>query len=180
MNIQFKYLYLMKNFRCKYCILYLIVSFTCCTAAKENKTTIEIMDNYRHYYPILTGQELQIMFEIKNTGEHALILTDVIPSCGCITLKKSSVRSIPSGKSGRLMMTYDSSKNIGYVQHYVTLYGNFATSESKEIVFDVNVVPDALYTKDYEELYQTKKDKDLKIKDLTDGKEHQKGYYLSF
>lgn len=120
------------------------------------------------------------MFEIKNTGEHPLMLTDILISCGCITLKKSSVRTIPAGKTGRLMLKYDSSKNIGYVEHYVILYGNFTTSESREIVFDVNVVPDALYTKDYEELYQEKKDRQGRLKDLVEGDEHQKGYYMSF
>lgn len=170
----------MKGIFCLCCCLFLFVSLTGCLSLEDKTTTIEIVDNYRHYYPILSGQELHIMFEIKNTGEHPLMLTDILISCGCITLKKSSVKTIPAGKTGRLMLKYDSSKNIGYVEHYVILYGNFTTWESREIVFDVNVVPDALYTKDYEELYQERKDRQGRLKNLVEGDEHQKGYYMSF
>ncbi len=147
--------------------------------ARDKKTTIEIVDNHRHYYPIRTGQELDIKIEIKNTGEKTFVLDDLIISCGCIKLKKSSVDYIPSGKTGHLLLTYDSRKNIGYVKHYITLYGNFTTTDKQEIVFDVNVVPDALYTKDYEELYYEKIEKEGGLKRFVDGDEHTKGYYMT-
>lgn len=161
-------------------LLLLVFSFTTSGCdIKNRKTTIEIVDNHRHYYPIMTGQELDIMFEINNTGENALFLDDIITSCGCITLKKSSVNRIPAGKTGHLFITYDSRKNVGYVKHYITLYGNFATSETQEIVFDVNVVPDALYTKDYEELYREKINKEGGIKRWVEGDENNRGYYVT-
>ena len=151
-----------------------------CLDPENKKTSIEIVDNYRHYYAILNGQKLDIMFEIKNTGDYPLFISEILSTCGCITLKESSINNIPAGKTGRLLLTYDSSKNIGYVEHFITLYGNFLTSETQEIVFDVNVVPDALYTKDYEELYQERKNKSGNVKDFVDGNENHKGYYMSF
>lgn len=163
------------NQLCTFLLLFLFLS---ACASKDNKTTIEIEDNHRHYYPILTGQELNIKFEIKNTGKHPFILSDIFTSCGCVVIKNSSINTIPAGKSGFLILRYDSSKNIGYVKHYVTLYGNFATTNMKEIVFDVNVVPNASYTKDYEELYKEKNQKEGGLKGLVDGDESQKGYYL--
>ena len=42
----------------------------------------------------------------------------------------------------------------------------------------MNVVPNALYTKDYEELHQEAKDKNGAIEDMVDGKENNLGYYL--
>lgn len=158
--------------------LFILTLFTECINPGSKPTTIEIVDNNRHYYPILVGQELNIMFDIKNTGEHPLIVTDIITTCGCITMKGSSIKTIPAGKTGRLLLTYDSSKNIGYVKHYITLYGNILESNTREIVFDVNVVPNALYTKDYEELYQERKNKAGNIKDFVDGNENNKGYYI--
>ncbi len=146
---------------------------------KDNKTTIEIVDNNRHYYPILVEQKLDIMFEVKNTGDAPFILDDIITSCGCIMVKKSSINQIPKGKTGRLMMQYDSRKNIGYVKHYITLYGNFTTTDKIEIMFDVNVVPNNLYTKDYEELYREKIEKEGGVKTFVDGDESRKGYYLT-
>lgn len=165
-------------------IYHLLIAISCILLfigcdIKEKKTTIEIVDNYRHYYPIQTGQELDIMFEIKNTGKNPFVLNDIITSCGCVTLKKSSIKSIPAGKAGHLLITYDSRKNIGYVQHHITLYGNFTTSESKDIVFDVNVVPNALYTKDYEELYREKINSEGGLQRWVDGDENTKGYYMN-
>ncbi|HKM01974.1 MAG TPA: DUF1573 domain-containing protein [Sedimentibacter sp.] len=59
----------------------------------------------------------------------------LITSCGCITLKKTSIRAIPVGETRKLIMKYDSGKNIGYVKHYITLYANFASGEIEEVVF---------------------------------------------
>lgn len=164
----------------KYFILLLavLVSITGCYD-KNKKTTLKIIDNYRHYYPIAVGQELDIMFEIENTGDNHFILEDIVPSCGCITLKKSSIGMIRPKKKGMLRMTYDSRKNIGYVKHYITLYGNFTTTDKIDIVFDVNVIPDAHYTKDYEELYREKITKEGGLKRLVEGDEHNKGYYMT-
>ncbi|MCE9107435.1 DUF1573 domain-containing protein [Bacteroides pyogenes] len=156
----------------------LLLSLAACSHSKNDKTTIEIIDNYRHYYPIRAGQELDIMFKIQNTGKKTLVLTDIMTSCGCIVVKKSTINTIPAGKTGHLILKYDSSKNIGYVKHYITLYGNFTNTNLKEIVFDVNVVPNALYTKDYEELHQEKKEQKGGIETLVDGDESRKGYYM--
>lgn len=152
---------------------------TGCIDIKNKKTTIAIVDNDRHYYPIVQGQKLEMMFPIKNTGKYPLIVTDIFTSCGCLVLeKKSSVNTIPPGKEGRLLVTYNSNKNIGYVKHYVTLYGNFLGTDKQEVSFDVHVVPSALYTKDYEELYEEEKEKDGGLKNMVDGDENNKGYYL--
>ena len=44
--------------------------------------------------------------------------------------------------------------------------------------FDVHVVPDALYVKDYEEIfYKEEKKKKGAVKELVDGDETQQGYY---
>lgn len=156
----------------------LLFVFNACKNIEEEKTTLEIQENNRHYYPILMGQELQIQYVIKNTGEYPFILSDLITSCGCIMLDKSTIKTIPPGKEGNLLLTYNSAKNIGYVQHFITLYGNFATVRKMEAVFDVHVVPQADYTRDYEEMFEEEKGKKGFIEDLVDGNENNKGYYL--
>ncbi|MBF6610352.1 MAG: DUF1573 domain-containing protein [Chryseobacterium sp.] len=156
----------------------LLLSGTACDDIKDKKTTIQITDNNRHYYPILMGQELNIVFPVKNTGKNPFILEDIITSCGCISLDKSSIGTIPPSKEAKLVLTYNSAKNIGEVQHYITLYGNFATTQKMELMFDVHVVPQSLYTKDYEEMFQEEKNRTGNIEDLADGNENNKGYYL--
>ncbi|MBK5722413.1 DUF1573 domain-containing protein [Dysgonomonas sp. Marseille-P4677] len=155
-----------------------IYVFTGCLDKRDKQTTLDIIDNNRHYYPIMQGEELNISFNIKNTGEVPFILEDIITSCGCITANKSGIDVIPPGKEGRLILQYDSNKNVGLSKHHITLYGNLRNMTSIDIAFDVHVVPDALYSKDYEELYQKEKGFGKDVKDLMDGKESDQGYYI--
>ncbi|WP_417363395.1 DUF1573 domain-containing protein [Galbibacter sp.] len=159
--------------------VFLLALSACGTDIKNRKTSIEIVDNNRHYWPILTGQELEVVFFIKNTGEFPLIIDEVITSCGCLHLSdKSTLGFVPRGETGVLRLNYDSKKNVGFVKHYITLYGNFETHDTKEAIFDINIVPDALYTKDYEELYFEEQRRAGNIKRMVDGQENNKGYYL--
>lgn len=146
-----------------------------CKKQKIENTTIEVVDNNRHYYPVLQGQEKTMVFPLINKGEHPFLLTDMIVSCGCIIAKKESLMRIPAGGEGKLILKFDTTKNVGFVKHYVTLYGNFANTDKIEVSFDLNVVPDAHYTKDYEELFQEHKADN--VKDLVDGK-IDRDYYL--
>src|SRR5690554_8215239 len=97
------------------CLLWIFFSllFMGCADIRNQVTTLEIIDNNRHYYPILRGQELEVAFDIKNTGKHPFILSDLLISCGCVVSKKSSIKSIPPGSERTITLTYDSSKNIG-------------------------------------------------------------------
>lgn len=158
--------------------IFLLPILHSCTDIRNQKTTVEVIDNNRHYYPIQVGQQLEIIYHVKNTGKNPLILSDIFTSCGCLVLSESVIKNIPAGDEGILRVTYNSTKNVGYVKHYITLYGNFLTDTKQELTFDVNVVPNALYTKDYEELYQEYKEKNGNVKSLVDGDANNQGYYM--
>lgn len=145
---------------------------------KDKKTTLEIKDPDRHYYPILRGQILDIMYEVENTGDSPLFITDIHASCGCILVDKTALKVIPAGGKGAVHIQYDSNKNIGYVKHYITIYANLMHTDHKEITFDLHVVPNALYTRDYEELHRDHKEKQLNEKTLVDGNENNLRYYV--
>lgn len=168
----------------KYNYIKLFLLFIClqfglsCVDVADRKTTVEIEDNERHYYPILAGQQKDISFNIRNTGGNPLMVTDVITSCGCLKLNADGMFTIPPGKERILTLSYNSAKNIGYVKHYISLYGNFESGPIEELVFDINVVPDAMYTKDYEELHRIEIDKEGGLKNLVDGNENNRGYYM--
>lgn len=148
---------------------------SCQKDIKDQKTTIEIVDNDRRYYPILRGQELDMVFYINNTGEHPLLISDIITSCGCLVVEnQSTLDFVPAGKQGILRLSYDSTKNIGKVTHYVDLYGNLEDGV-EEVTFQVNVVPDAHYIEDYERLYYQKAGG---FKTLSDGGFNHQGYYM--
>ncbi len=146
-----------------------------CGNIQDKLTTLEVIDNNRHYYPTQQGKELVLVFPIKNSGDNSFVLKDIIVTCGCIVPKKAAITTIPAGKVGNLVLTYDSTKNIGFVKHSIAIYGNLEGTDLIEITFDTNVVPDADYTRDYEELFQQRSGNI--IKDAVDGT-NNKNYYL--
>lgn len=169
------------NFYSIIVFVYCLLLLASCGNIADKKTTMVVEDNNRHYYPVLAGQPKDIAFKLTNTGKNPLIITDIITSCGC--LKEESGFggnfTIPPGKERILTLSYNSAKNVGYVKHYITLYGNFENAEYQELVFDINVVPNALYTKDYEELYTEEMNSEGGLKRMVDGDENNKGYYLN-
>ncbi len=156
----------------------LFSSLVSCSDLSEKTTTLKIIDNNRHYYPVLRGQELNVVFTIQNTGKNPFVLTDMLITCGCIVPSQSSIRSIPAGKEGTLILTYDSGKNIGFVEHHIDIYGNLKKDEKITLVFDVNVVPESAYTKDYEEIYKERRSKSGDVKGMVDGQENEKEYFM--
>ena len=139
-------------------------------------TTVAVADSVRHYYPILAGEILTLSYELENTGEQPLIIRDIQTSCGCITPELDSRMLLP-GKKVRLLFKYESAKNIGYVDHTIRIFGNIKPSGICKLKFDTNVVPNADYTRDYEELYKEAVERSNVIRGLVDGDESEKGYW---
>lgn len=146
---------------------------------KVGPTEIWVEDPVRHYFPIVMGEKMDILYKVVNVGEEPFVATDVQPSCGCISFGEKDnpgVRSIlPAGDSTILHFQFDGSKNIGYVHHTIRIFGNVKPRGVLELNFDLNVVPPADYTPDYEETYDAK----IKVENsFVDGKYNQKGYYV--
>ena len=162
-----------------YFLLYTELNFCISRCIKEfNPKSMHIKDSIRHYYPIKQGQQLDIMFTVTNTGAAPLIISEMQPSCGCIILDKSSHIIIPEDGIRQFKATYNSIKNVGEVIHRIRIYGNMLPHGRAELKFDVNVVPDADYTRDYEELYQEFNTKNGIVREMVDGKESELGYYV--
>lgn len=139
-------------------------------------TTYEIEDPYRKYFPVLQGQPLSMIYKVMNTGENPLYIYDVLPSCGCTTVKHP--RAIAPGTEGLIELEFNSNKNIGHVGVYTTLVTN-SKDKFRVFFFETNVVPDALYIKDYEQIYQeTMYDEKGIIQDWVDGSANNKGYIV--
>jgi len=141
---------------------------------KAPKTSMRIENPVRHYYPVIRGEKLKVSYKFKNTGENPLLIRDVQASCGCIITNKFDRPISPDG-IGYIEFEYDSSKNIGFVEHYVLIVANIDSTYSNEVKFATNVVPDPLYIKDYEQIYQEQQDSDAE--DLVDG-DSKLWYYI--
>ena len=140
------------------------------------KTTMEIEDPVRHYYPILQGLKQNIVVKVTNTGDEPLKIYKVLPSCGC-TIAKFSTSAIAPGNDAFIEMEYDSNKNIGYVGIYTTIIAN-TEKHHHTMFFDLNVVPESLHTKDYEELYHIEQEKKGGLQELVEGKTNERGYLV--
>ena len=139
-------------------------------------TTVSVRDSVRHYYPVLTGEILTLSYELENTGDQPLIIRDIQTSCGCI-VPELDTRMLLPGKKVRLLFKYQSAKNIGYVDHTIRIFGNIKPTGICKLKFDVNVVPNADYTRDYEELYKDAVERSNIMRGLVDGDESEKGYW---
>lgn len=142
-------------------------------------TTVEIKDPVRHYYPILQGQELTVMVRLTNTGKVPLVIKDIQPSCGCIILESDHEMVVPPKRFMFVTMKYDSRKNVGKAEHTIRFWGNIMPEGMAQMRFDVNVVPDASYHHDYEEMFD-KEESGQKLRDYVDGvgSETGLGYYV--
>lgn len=159
---------------------FLIAAMTFATTFSSCKhtvlpTSVTVKDSLRHYYPVIQHDELKLDYEITNNGTETLVITDVLPSCSAITIADKVPEIIPPGKSDRLHFIYHSEMNLGYVSHAIRIYGNILPEGVCELEFDVHVVRPTLDRSDYEEIFF---DKQAATKELVDGDQGQKGYWV--
>lgn len=140
-------------------------------------TSVEIKDSIRHYYAIKQGEVLTMNFQVRNTGIHPLVIKEIQTSCGCIITDDDSKIFIPVNGNRTIQLKYNSTKNIGLVSHTIWIYGNIIDKGVAKMKFYVNVVPDADYTRDYEQLYEQYNLKNGVVKEAVDGKASERQYY---
>lgn len=138
---------------------------------------VDIVDPKRHYYPVIQGELLGITYEMENTSNDPLFIREIQTTCGCFIPQDKLPIVIPPKSKGKVHLSYNSTKNTGFVEHFAWFYGNFTDSIWREVQFDTNVVPPVDYTPDYEELYHQVETQSPTMKDLVDGKSTEKGYY---
>ncbi len=156
----------------------LILALTGCKKKVEN-TSIVIEDPQRHYYALTQGTDLEITWRIANVGKDPLVLTDIQPSCGCISHDLDDNNIVPAGKEATLKFTFRTEKYVGYVHHTIRLFGNIKPDGMATMTFDTNVVPPSPDNPAYEELYKERRERDISagVEELVDGTMGQKGYW---
>ena len=146
---------------------------------KVGPTEIWVENPSRHYFPIVMGDKVDLLYKVKNMGEEPLVATDIQPSCGCIAVVSDRTTNagliLPAGDSTILHFQFDGSKNIGYVNHTIRIFANVKPKGVLELNFDLNVVPPADYTPDYEQVFERKVKAENKF---VDGDYQHKGYYV--
>lgn len=114
---------------------------------------LSIEDSVRYYTPIRRGQSLRMVYKLKNEGEYPLIIKDIQPSCGCISADKGNEIIVPPEQETFMEFEFETSKNTGSVSHTIRLFGNILPEGEALIKFHTNVVAEAEYLYDYEDLF---------------------------
>ena len=154
-----------------------LLCLTACVDKQLEPAEVEILDRIRHYYPVVQGELLGVTYEIENTSDNPLFIQEVQTTCGCIVPSDDLPIVILPKRVGYLRLNYNTIKNSGYVHHYVWCYGNIADSTYRELQFTTNVVPEADYVHDYEQLWHDQEVRKGTIRDYVDGEASEKGYY---
>ena len=116
-------------------------------------TKVEIEDSVRHYLPVVLGDDVRMVWVIKNVGNENLVIKDIQPSNGSIELKSIESSLIPPGNEEKIYVVFHSSKNVGYAEHKIRVFGNIEPNGVAEMKFDIHIVRPTLDRTDYEEIY---------------------------
>ena len=119
-----------------------------------------------------------VNYEIENISDNPLFIQEVQTTCGCLVARDDLPIVVLPHKKGFLHLEFNTIKNNGYAEHFVYCYGNFKEGNMIELQFDTNVVPQADYSRDYEQLWKDQK-KDVDVpRRRDDGTYDVKGYYI--
>lgn len=148
-----------------------VLMLASCRYKSGHKVPVTIEDPDRHYYPVVQGKELDVLYKVTNEGTYALFINEILTSNGTKVKNQLPLVILP-GRSAVVHLVYNSLRNMGKVDNYAMLYGNFKTGEYMMLNFDTHVVADADYLHDYEMLYE-----DASIRDATKGEASDRGYH---
>ena len=116
-------------------------------------THVSVVDNCRHYVPMLQGDILRMYWTLLNEGPEPFVIEEVQPSCSAITLMSELPDVVIPGDSVVMIFDFDTDKNINMTKHYIRVFGNIDPDGVAEMVYDVNIVRGTLENIDYEERF---------------------------
>ncbi len=98
------------------------------TADPASLTTLEWLDTKElNMGKIVEGQELEVAFRFKNTGNKALIISNVSAQCGC-TIPETPKEPFAPGQEGVIKAKFNSDNRGG-------------STNTKEVYVDANTDP---------------------------------------
>jgi hypothetical protein len=103
-------------------------------------TTIEWLDPvYKDLGKVPTGQNPEISWRFKNTGNKPLIIAEVRPGCGCTVADKPEAPIAP-GKEGVIKATFNTKgQTVGTHDKSVTVLANTLGGVSHSLMFHVDI-----------------------------------------
>ena len=102
-------------------------------------TTIEWKETAINFGKITEGQKLEVVYHFKNTGNKPLVVTKVVPGCGCTVVDKPA-EPIAPGKEGIIKGAFDSNGRSGTQHKTIEVGTNTSGTQNHQLVFEVEVV----------------------------------------
>ena len=93
------------------------------TAPAQPLTNIALSESQYDFGKIKKGDQKEHVYEVTNTGENPLIISQVKPACGC-TVPDYTKEPILPGQKGKITLKFDSSSFDGLVNKQAEVYAN--------------------------------------------------------
>jgi hypothetical protein len=116
--------------------------FVCISAfAQDNKPEpkIEFEENSFDFGDIHQGDVVQHIYKFTNTGTQPLVISEVVTTCGC-TVPKWSKDPVMPGKTGEIVVNFNSANKMGRQNKGITILSNAANNPAR-ISLICNVLP---------------------------------------
>ena len=108
-------------------------------ASNQPLTSVVLAQSHFDFGNVKKGESVQHDYEITNTGTNPLIISKVVPGCGC-TAPDYTKEPILPGKKGKITLKFDSSSFDGAQHKQAEVYANVEKGPMV-ITFSANVQP---------------------------------------
>jgi len=98
---------------------------TASATTDANKSEFKFNDESHDFGTLSKGSVCTYEFTFSNIGKEPLIISNVVPSCGCTTPSYSKEPVAP-GQTGKIMVSYDSNR-VGPFSKSITISSNSKT-----------------------------------------------------
>lgn len=106
---------------------------------KTAVTSLALSENHHNFGAVKKGETVQHTYEITNTGDNPLVISDVKPACGC-TAPEFTKDPILPGQKGKIVLSFDSTNFDGLVNKQASVYANVEQSPIM-LTFSAEVQP---------------------------------------
>jgi len=85
------------------------------------------------------GEIVNHTYVITNAGSQTLLITNVVPTCGC-TVAKDYARAIGPGRTGKILIQFNSAHKSGVVNKKIKVFSNARNQPVQVLSFKASIV----------------------------------------
>lgn len=127
-------------------ISFFLISFFCFHAkADPEPALVQIEPGRINFGNVSEGEKVKGTFKIVNIGGSALILSRIVPDCGCVVVK-SPIEPILPGTNADIEYEFDTSGFTGNEERHLLIFSNDLKFPFREFVLKGNVQSDVTIT----------------------------------